>query len=920
MGYHINYYLKPYNGNATLLSNQYYEYNTTYTFPTKPTTTSNTGYRYCYYWLTQEEYQSAVAVDYSSTINLYRDDDPTDNKLNIIQDLHKYEPGDDFSFSYSDIGAVLNLYYVEFPVKSTVYCYLDKYLGTSSVPPSITIDYIYNSPLPKHKIFESNVPLGYKLKNPDSNIWYKKDTNEWVSSLSDLSGAPSIYIGYESIQYNINYYLINKNKETSLLQTLTYSYDGQYYYYDPTLTQQTSQGYKLMGWIDISLYDSTKTYIASENQLLEVTSENEYNFTETIIMTTTFGTSFSNLTTVDGTTFNLYCLEIPKRYLIKYRIYTNTIDNDNFRRTSASANDKWYYHESVNNFPLKALADVYTLQEEEYFVNNTPNSWFTYDNYENTTQINEFNYDSLQSVTLYGFIRKLQITINYYTVNKDKEISLSNTSTVIKDGKQTYRLIPTSNNTGYQYSQWIDSYDSLSKYFAFPDNSYSNGYRYCKILNEKTNFEVTDILQHPFHQSEYRIDFTNRHEGDILNYYSIEMPIGWRINYKMYTTPSQSQYSSLTTYYYYSDENPNLILDNIENLYPSIAAQYTYVNTSPNYWFTQNSQSDLTQQTNILSRTNGQNINLYGFLRYINYTVIYHYIDENNNELNNSSQSCVYGTSYTRPNKLEDKTYYYQALWYSDNHSSDLINQSYCQNYNENTSSMLIPWTGYAYNSSFSNLTTKDGDIIHYYSYYIPYSWKVEYSWSDNYGQNNSDFNPPSTQWHAYDREPETIIANIPDFQEYDVTGAGTKNWKYLDENNEEQINALTTIPKTSTQEYHFYTNKTPHGRIITVSSNNTNYGTVEIDGEIPEANTYTEGSTVTFRIKSITDGCHFHEWNDGNSELERTITVGGHDYDYIAQFHQNSDHAPGILGLYVGTQLVRGVYLGTQPIYKGVN
>jgi hypothetical protein len=193
-----------------------------------------------------------------------------------------------------------------------------------------------------------------------------------------------------------------------------------------------------MGWIDISLYDSTKTYIAAKSSLLEVTSEDEHNFTETFVMATTFGTSFSNLTTVDGTTFNLYCLEIPKRYLINYCIYTDTIDNDNFRRTSVSANDKWYYHGSVN-FPLKALTDVYTLQEEEYFVNDPPNSWFTYDSYENTTQINEFNYDSLQqSITLYGFIRKLKITINYYTVNKNKEISLSKTTTAIKDKKQTY--------------------------------------------------------------------------------------------------------------------------------------------------------------------------------------------------------------------------------------------------------------------------------------------------------------------------------------------------------------------------------------------------------------------------------------------------------------------------------------------------
>jgi len=228
---------------------------------------------------------------------------------------------------------------------------------------------------------------------------------------------------------------------------------------------------------------------------------------------------------------------------------------------------------------------------------------------------------------------------------------------------------------------------------------------------------------------------------------------------------------------------------------------------------------------------------------------------------------------------------------------------------------MLISWNGFAYNSSFSNLTTTDGDTIHYYSYYIPYSWKVEYSWSDPYGPEEK-FNPPETQWHIYNRTPATEIADIPTFAEYDIgennVNAGTKNWTYLDDNNEEQINTLTTIPIDSTKEYYFYTSKTPKGRIITVSSNNTTLGTIEIEGEIPEANTYPEGTEVTFRVKSIASNCHFHNWDDNNSALERTITVGGEDHNYIAYFHSNDAHLPGILGAFIGTTLVRGVYLGT--------
>lgn len=548
-------------------------------------------------------------------------------------------------------------------------------------------------------------------------------------------------------------------------------------------------------------------------------------------------------------------------------------------------------------------------------------------------------------------------------IQRNANTSVVNIVAVFKDYTYTinYHVIGTSSTDNLVYSQVCNYYD---EYTALTDSLFAKtGYTYngsWLFKSYKTDLdtqidwtrpliwhgtEICYINADPPNQSNYTYNFTatgitiygigtsssspghkgatftqlNSNNNAVIDVYTIEALCRYVINYKLYTSPTnQNTYTTKTNYYYY-DNSDILTLCNLSDMH-TLSTGTKFKNTLINSWFIQDELPvNLENQISTLPRATSSNINLYGYVEYIDYTVTYHYINENNIELSSQSQQCKYATSYTRLNKLEDKAYYYQEKWYSDNHSSDLANQSYAQNYNGNTASILIPWTGFAYNSSFSNLTTTDGDTIHYYSYYIPYSWKVEYWWNDSYDKSDPTFDPPATQWHVYNREPETIIANIPTFEEYDITGAGTKSWKYLDENNEEQINVLTTIPKTSTQEYSFYTDRTPHGRTITVSSNNTSYGTIEIDGPIPEANIYREGSTVTFRIKSIADGCHFHDWNDGSPLLERTITVGGHNYNYIAQFHQNSDHAPGILGLYVGTQLVRGVYLGTTPIYKGV-
>ena len=67
----------------------------------------------------------------------------------------------------------------------------------------------------------------------------------------------------------------------------------------------------------------------------------------------------------------------------------------------------------------------------------------------------------------------------------------------------------------------------------------------------------------------------------------------------------------------------------------------------------------------------------------------------------------------------------------------------------------------------------------------------------------------------------------------------------------------------------------------VTVQSNNNQYGTATGGG------TYLVGSSVTLTATANT-GYHFMQWNDGNSENPRIVTVSG-DATYTAQFAPNS-------------------------------
>lgn len=510
-----------------------------------------------------------------------------------------------------------------------------------------------------------------------------------------------------------------------------------------------------------------------------------------------------------------------------------------------------------------------------------------------------------ETVNIIAHYKKKKYTVNYYSIDKNNTMNFIDSQTCEYGETYNYLTRPElTPNEGYGYTGWMsfNPYEETTSYYSVTSTTYTT-------YNSNTT------------SGAYYTIFSNlaSEDGAIINRYICELPRRYTISYKNYQY-LKNNYGYTTEYHYYNIDTT------LKNLPAKNTSGYKFLNPSPNYWFSTDEDFTTDSETiNIIPATYHSDITVYSYEIPINYTVYYHYYDISNSILNITQQECTYGITYTHPAKPTDQSYYYQAGWFEEDQSNNLENQ-YAKfiydtdNETYNYVGLALDWSYANFNDNFSNLTTVDGNSVHFYTYYIPYGYRIQYHWLDDFGRGDPDFNPPQTQWYAYMREPLVEIQSIPDFEEYIVHNAGTKNWQYYDTNNELQTNELDYIPKTAHQEYNFYGEKDVKGRIITISSNNTELGTIEVITPIPNENTYQEGDIIQFRVKTIAPNCHFHKWNDRSHEFERTITVGSRNYNYIAEFHSNTEHIPGILGVYKGTTPISTIYKDTTCIYGGVN
>lgn len=99
-------------------------------------------------------------------------------------------------------------------------------------------------------------------------------------------------------------------------------------------------------------------------------------------------------------------------------------------------------------------------------------------------------------------------------------------------------------------------------------------------------------------------------------------------------------------------------------------------------------------------------------------------------------------------------------------------------------------------------------------------------------------------------------------------TNDGGYNWTYLGQKYDVPvILSVSDVNTSSLYHYTFYFTKSSTTYTITVKSNNTAYGTVSGGG------TYAINASVTIKATPKT-GYKFVEWNDGNTNASRTITV----------------------------------------------
>ena len=170
--------------------------------------------------------------------------------------------------------------------------------------------------------------------------------------------------------------------------------------------------------------------------------------------------------------------------------------------------------------------------------------------------------------------------------------------------------------------------------------------------------------------------------------------------------------------------------------------------------------------------------------------------------------------------------------------------------------------------------------------------YKLVFMW---YNDNSDGENPPAAidnvSLSAYVQQ-YTITANANNATMGTVTGGGSYS-----------MGATATLTATPAAGHHFVQwndGNTQNPRTVTVTANATYTATFAVNSYILTVNandasmgsttgggSYTHGQTATLTA-TASDGYHFVQWNDGNTQNPRTVTVTGN-VTYTATFAPNS-------------------------------
>ena len=528
--------------------------------------------------------------------------------------------------------------------------------------------------------------------------------------------------------------------------------------------------------------------------------------------------------------------------------------------------------------------------------------------------------------TLGAIFAPNQYFVNYYYIDINGNKHLFDTQECIVGNTYYYNNCPIldiSVPNGYQYYNkgWIKFYNEEEYIYSIRNNN-----MYCtSVSNPSTSSHQSSTTVQSL-ESFKDLTYTDNY---IVDLFCGVFPLQYQITYVSYTQGSQSNYKKTTEYRIYG-------YDFILNTLPTPSEGYKLtnqmtenngpadVNNIKNSWFI--NQNLINPKDPTISTIQGsnleENIEVYSYETPINYSIIFHAIDEFGNEINQETLNGIYGENYLRPSLLNEKDYNKIAGWYKTSQDTtlwyiDLETLEIVSSINSTPDYELMSYTGDKY-------TTIDQSIFHEYIYYIPYGYTIEYKWLDSWGS-EEEFQFPITikKYGLGDIE----ILDIPSYENnYIVENANTKNWYYYDENGELQINNKTFIGSTDPTNYTFYGRKEPLSRIIKITPNNYLYGKVKPISPAPEEWIQENNSFYTYvnegdvvQVTAITDESnisYFSNWSDGITNASRDIIVGGLSKEYMADFRSNSIfiNLMGVKAVYRNTELINPkIILGKQ-------
>ena len=410
-------------------------------------------------------------------------------------------------------------------------------------------------------------------------------------------------------------------------------------------------------------------------------------------------------------------------------------------------------------------------------------------------------------------------------------------------------------------------------------------------------------------------------EGEIINFYFDILPIQYEIKYTSYTGGGISKYTNTTKYRLYNQEiNTNLLDLPTPTIGYKLTNQMSETNgpidsSRLNSWFTSGENLNPGDSTiSNISPTLTEDVRVYSFETPINYQIQFHTINQFNEEIDLKTIDCVYNEKYIAAAALEEQTGYKLLGWYQ---GSKIVDEWYVDSETENLingEDIYLLHDG----EISKTFTTEDQSVHHFYSYYIPYGYHIRYLWIDNFGTDSDKFTIPEVI-RLYEKG-NVLINTIPDYDEYEVENANTKDWYYFENNDtsgERLINTKEQIESTDINNYIFYAIKHPYKRHITFAPSNEYFGIIEILNK-PDDDLYDEGDVITVSGVPF-ENAYFSNWADGTNLPTREIIVGSSDQHYIGVFRSNQVYinSLGVLAAYKGVKKVREISTPKQAQYN---